>query len=123
MKKIVCLLLVAIVVIVLFGCNDEGQNPSLKQKQEQETSYRVIIDTEHTDLCEVKSSYKAREEVVIKLPTITEHYYRVFTNGVEVEMDNRSDMVYTYYVFTMPDGDVNLEIKDYNVEIPASPQG
>lgn len=109
MKRIIALVLCLVLTLSMIGCGDKKHN--------------VIIDSQHTSECEVNTSYLSGEEVSIKLPTITEHYYRLFANGNEILMDmEQSDMIFTYFVFTMPDEDVEVVIEDHWVSIPYSPE-
>lgn len=108
-RKITELLLTVIILVCTFtGCKDT-------------TTYKVTVDDEHTSICEVGESYSEGEEVVVRLETITEHYYSLYVNGTEQQMDSeRSDMNGTYFVFTMPGCDVYIKIEDHGVDIPAS---
>ena len=111
MKKagVVNILLCLVLWIVLSGC--------------QSNRYRVHVDIEHASQCKTESGYKCGDEVTIKLEAITEHYYKVFVDGVEVlQNDEKSNMVYTYYTFIMPNHDVDLIIEDHYVDIPLAPQ-
>ncbi len=49
--------------------------------------YKVTIADNYPIVNELKSSYAAGEEVTIQLETFTEHYYELFVNGVEQEMN------------------------------------
>lgn len=111
LRKITQLLLTAVILVYAFtGC-------------EKTTAYKVTVDNEHTSICEVGESYSEGEEVVVRLPTYTEHYYSLYVNGTEQQMDDeRSDMNGTYFVFTMPGCDVYIKIEDHSVDIPSSPQ-
>lgn len=83
------------------------------------TTYNVKIADNYPIENNIKNTYTAGEQVTIKLATVTEHYYIVYVNGVEQDMDrDASDLTYTYYTFTMPSEDVVVEIEDVSVEIP-----
>ena len=104
MKKIVLLLVVICVLLCLCSCSEE--------------KYKLEISNDLSVMNEVKSEYPAGEKVTIKLETMTEHYYIVTVNGVEIEMtpsDNKWDTIYS---FTMPKEDVLVEIEDKWVDIP-----
>jgi len=85
--------------------------------------YKVTIVDNYPIINELKSSYAAGEEVTIQLATLTEHYYELFVNGVEQEMDMELSSwdAYTYFTFTMPKEDVLVTIKDVSVDIPEAP--
>lgn len=103
------------VLTIILACALVGCNSTKK--------YKVTVDAEHASDCEVGHSYSAGEEVSVKLPTITEHYYSLYVNEELQQMDReRSDMGYTYFTFTMPDCDVEIRIEDHSVEIPEAPK-
>lgn len=107
MKKaaVVSMILSLILCLFISGC--------------QSNLYRVNVDAEHASRCKIESGYKCSDEVTIQLETITEHYYKVFADGVEVlQDDEKTNMEYTYFTFIMPDHDVDLIIEDYYVDIP-----
>ena len=84
-----------------------------------QTKYKVEVADNYEIANELKSAYSAGEEVTVKLETITEHYYVLTVNGVQQEPDrDSSDMMFTYFTFTMPDEDVLIEIEDRWVDIP-----
>ena len=94
----------------LAGCNGE-------------TKYKVTVEGEYASECEIGESYSAGEEVTVKLPTITEHYYSLYVNGEEAQWNrDRSDMGYTYFTFIMPECDVTVKIEGHSVDIPESPE-
>ncbi len=107
LRKITQLPLTAVILVCAFtGC-------------EKAAVYKVTVDDEHKSICEVGESYSEGEEVIVRLSAITEHYYSLYVNGVEQEMDReRSDMNGTYFVFTMPGCDVYIKIEDHWVDIP-----
>ena len=71
---------------------------------------------------DLESSYAPGEEVTIQLATITGHYYVLTVNGVSQAMDmDASDLMYTYFTFTMPNQDVLIEIQQKAATIPAAP--
>lgn len=108
-RKITELLLTAIILVCTFtGCKDT-------------TTYKVTVDNEHTSICEVGESYAEGEEVVVRLVSYTEHYYSLYVNGVELQMDH-SDMDFSYFIFSMPNCDVDIKIEDHSVDIPDNPQ-
>ena len=110
MKKAAVVSIILSLVLCLFisGC--------------QGNLYRVHVDAEHVSECKMKSGYRCGEEVTIQLDTITEHYYKVFADGVEVPQDNeKTNMESTYFIFIMPDHDVELMIEDHDVDIPFAP--
>lgn len=111
MKKavVVNILLCLVLCLFLSGC--------------QNNRYRVNVDVEHASKCKIDSGYKCGDEVTIRLETITEHYYKVFADGVEISQnDEKTNMEYTYFIFTMPNHDVDLIIEDHDVDIPLAPQ-
>ena len=88
----------------------------------QKNTYKVEIADNRRIENELKASYEAGEKVTIQLGTITEHYYRLYVNGVEQKMDrDASDMMYTYYTFVMPSEHVTVKIEDCYVDIPDAP--
>ena len=86
--------------------------------------YKVTIADNYPIINELKSSYAAGEEVTIQLATLTEHYYELFVNGMEQEMDMELSSwdKYTYFTFLMPEEDVLVTIEDVSVDIPEAPQ-
>lgn len=65
-----------------------------------------------------QESYRAGEEVLIKLATVTEQYYRLYVNGEEVPMYD-ADLYDTWFSFRMPDSDVIVDIEVVSVDIPS----
>ncbi|MBQ8416695.1 MAG: hypothetical protein IJX13_07370 [Clostridia bacterium] len=89
-----------------------------------ETKFKIEFADDYEIVNEVKEAYFEGEEVVIQLPTITEHYYVLYVNGVKQEPDETvsNDWTYIYYTFTMPNEDVLIKIEDISVDIPFPPQ-
>lgn len=86
------------------------------------SQYRVTLANDYPILNKLDATYTAGKEVTVKLSTITEHYYILYVNGIEQSMDmEASDLMYTYFTFTMPCEDVVIEIRDKWVDIPVSP--
>ena len=86
------------------------------------TKYKVEIAENYPIVNELQAAYAAGEEVTVKLATITEHYYVLTVNGVPQEHDrDASDMMFTYFTFTMPSEDVLIVIEDRWVDIPYPP--
>ena len=107
MKKLNVFLLVLIFACCLTACS-----AGAKYKVTLADNYRLVND--------LKETYSAGEKVVIKLPSITEHYYVLYVNGVKQNPDDSvsDDWTYTYYTFTMPSEDVIIKIEDKWVDIP-----
>lgn len=104
MKKCTALFLSIILILMLVACDKK---------------YKVLVADDYPIANEIQKTYSAGGEVTIQLETLTEHYYALFVNGMKQEMDlSASDMVYTYFVFTMPSEDVLVEIEDHWVDIP-----
>ena len=82
----------------------------------------ILNSNGHRLLSELKSAYAPGETITIKLGTITEHYYVVTVNGVELRPDplTSGDWTYTYYTFIMPRENVTVKIEDRWVDIPES---
>ena len=105
MKKFIAFLLSLILLLGITACN--------------QAKFKVKIADNYEIVNELKTKYSAGEEVTIQLETITEHYYVLSVNGVQQEPDrDSSDMMFTYFTFTMPDEDVLIEIEDRWVDIP-----
>ena len=105
MKKIIAFLLSLILLLGITACN--------------QAKFKVKIADNYEIVNELKTKYSAGEEVTIQLETITEHYYVLWVNGVKQEPDrDASDMMFTYFTFTMPSEDVLIEIEDRWVDIP-----
>ena len=131
MKKKRLVILILSIVGLLVACVFAGCSGKENSKETSDTEheykdiseYKVTVDAEHEALCDVGQYYRAGEEVTVKLPTVTEHYYALYVNGEEQQMDHgRSDMEYTYFTFVMPDSDVSIVIEDHSVDIPEAPQ-
>ena len=102
----------------LLGGRGEPDNGS----EESPVTYRVSITDDRPLVNKLKSGYAAGEEVTVQLPTLTEHYYVLYVNGSEQPMDiEASDLMYTFFTFSMPEEDVLIEIEDRWVDIPAAP--
>ncbi len=82
--------------------------------------HSITIAEDFPNENELAASYRAGEEVTIKLATITEHYYVLSVNG-EAQRQTSMDMEYTYFTFTMPDEDVLITIDRVGVDIPEAP--
>ena len=109
---------------VLVGCSGTANRNDEHEYEVDDITgeYEITVDAEHTSICDVGQFYPAGEKVIVKLPTETEHYYSLYVNGEEQQMDhNRSDMEYTYFTFIMPDCDVGIVIADHSVDIPEAP--
>lgn len=88
----------------------------------QKNTYEVEIADNRRIENELKDVYEAGEKVTIQLGTVTEHYYRLYVNGAEQEVDrDASDRMYTYYTFIMPNEDATVKIEDCYVDIPEDP--
>ena len=111
--------LLIILSCVLVGCSGAvNSNDTVDDEHE----YEITVDAEHASICDVGQFYPAGEKVIVKLPTVTEHYYSLYVNGEEQQMDHdSSDMEYTYFTFVMPDCDAAIVIEDYSVDIPEAP--
>lgn len=72
---------------------------------------------------DIKETYLPGETVLIELGTVTEHYYVVRVNGVQLSPDETvsEDWTSTYYTFIMPNKNVMIEIEDRWVDIPLAP--
>lgn len=109
MRKFVALFLALVCALGMVGCS--------------KAKYSIEIADNYPIANTLKRTYAAGEEVTVKLETITEHYYILYVNGVEQEMDrDASDLTYTYYTFTMPGEDVLIHIEDKWIDIPQAPQ-
>lgn len=103
MKKIIYFLLIFAAAFSLYACGFTKET----------NRYKVNIDAKYASICNIKSFYKEGEAVVIKLPKKPEHTYILHQNGVRVLPDLLSDEKYTYFIFTMPNNDVNVVIDDF----------
>ncbi|MBQ0110079.1 MAG: hypothetical protein KBS44_07375 [Clostridiales bacterium] len=127
MKKAAVVSIILSLALCLFisGCQSNLHQVSVDTEHVSECKgnlYQVHVDAEHVSECKMKSGYRCGEEVTIQLDTITEHYYKVFADGVEVPQDNeKTNMESTYFIFIMPDHDVELVIEDHDVDIPFAP--
>ncbi len=111
-------------MLILVGCGGNGEQ-SLSDESANEawqnTSYKIEF-TSIKPVNEIRAEYSAGETVTIKLETLTEHYYVVKVNGAEIESDSEnSNLEFTYFVFTMPNCDVTLDITEQYVSIPYPP--
>ena len=103
--------------LICTGCS--VKDGALDDAMTTAISYAVEIVGDYSISNELKDSYEAGEIVTIKLETYTEHYYKLYVNGEEQEVNQElSDMDYTYYTFIMPAEAVQIEIMDFSVEIP-----
>ena len=92
------------------GCDTDTPQYTVTIAPSQYTAYLVN---------ELKDTYAAGEEVTIQLATITEHYYILTVNGEPQSMDMASsDLMYTYFRFTMPSEDVRIEIRMKAADLP-----
>ncbi len=108
MKKSIVWILCFVLALGLVACSEK------KYKVEFADADRIVN--------ELEEAYAAGEEVTIQLETITEHYYVLLVNGEAQEMDmDASDLMYTYFTFTMPAEDVVIEIEGHSVDIPEAP--
>ena len=124
MNKVIALVLILACVLCLVACAAGDIDNTNPQTETTKKTYIVEIANDYPIENTLKSAYEAGEEVTIKLSTITEHYYILTVNGIELDFDRvASDMTYTYYTFTMPSKDVLIEIADVSVDIPEAPQG
>ena len=107
MKKVCTFFLVIVCVLCLVACSTE-------------TQYKVKFAANYEIANDLKETYSAGEKVTIQLPTITDHYYVLYVNGVKQNPDESvsDDWTFTYYTFTMPSEDVLIEIEDRWVDIP-----
>ena len=123
MKKLIALVLAFVCVLCLVACSASDTDNINPQAETTKNSFKVEIADNYPIENTLKNTYEAGEHVTIKLSTITEHYYIVSLNGIELDVDrDASDMTYTYYAFTMPSEDVLIEIVDVSVDIPEAPQ-
>ena len=132
MKKALFVILTAITCLVLLcGCGDDDYekvsfgNDSGDVSAKNDEYYKVDFKSTEgfADDFTPKSEYRVGEIVEIKLVTATENYYRVFANREQVYMDDeRSDMSYSYFTFTMPAEDVVVSINSVDVTIPDASQ-
>ena len=124
MNKVIALVLILACVLCLVACAAGDIDNTNPQTETTKKTYIVEIANDYPIENTLKSAYETGEEVTIKLSTITEHYYILTVNGIELDFDRvASDMTYTYYTFTMPSKDVLIEIADVSVDIPEAPQG
>lgn len=102
--------------------DDSEINDNSIPKAKNNTTYKVEIADNHPIANSLKSTYEAGEQITIKLETITEQYYLVRVNDVSIDFDREvSDMMYTYYTFTMPNEEVIVKIEEISVDIPEAP--
>ncbi|MCQ2452187.1 MAG: hypothetical protein MJ075_03510 [Oscillospiraceae bacterium] len=84
--------------------------------------HRVIVDHPYVKECALNPSYAAGEEVILRLNTCTESYFVVTANGntldVDLDLTWQNPLLYTYFVFTMPDEDVEVVIEVVDVDTP-----
>ena len=109
MKKLILFVIVAVTIMPFASCSHKAE-------------YQGTIADDFVLANELKKSYSPGEEVIIKLPTITEHYYRLYVNGEAQQMSGNSDLEYTCFTFLMPNDHVVIEIEDHWVEIPDAPE-
>ena len=120
----IALVLALVCVMGLIACSANDMNYTDLQTDTTKNTYKVEIADNYPIENTLKTIYEAGEQVIIKLSTVTEHYYIVSVNGTESDYDRAaSDMTYTYYTFTMPSKDVLIEIADVSVDIPEALQG
>ena len=113
MKKLIGITLALICLLV--GCDAAPSRYTVTIAPSGSTVYLVN---------ELKDTYAAGEEVTIQLQTITEHYYILTVNGAEQPMDmEASDLMYTYFRFTMPSEDVTIEIQQKAANMPIWSEG
>ena len=123
MKKLMALVFALSCILCLMACSASDMDNPKQQTETTPQAYKVEIVNNYPIENTLESRYEAGAQVTIKLSTITEHYYVVSVNGVELDFDrDASDMTYTYYTFTMPSKDVVIRIEDVSVDIPEAPQ-
>ena len=116
MKKGIAFILTVIFICSLAGCN--------KPTDDGDVKYKVEIADNFPIANELNDTYSAGETVTVKLATITEQYYVLYVNGVSQNMDEeKSDLTFTYFTFTMPEMDVLIKIEERSVEIPENTGG
>jgi len=123
MKKLITLMLVLLCIVLLNACSVGVWDHFSFQSDIANTAYKVKIVDDYPIENTLASTYRAGEQVTVKLCTVTESYYRVYVNGIEQEKDRAlSDDFYTYFTFTMPGEDVLIKIEEFWVDIPDTPQ-
>ena len=80
--------------------------------------FRVTMNDEDWLYEDINPSYKAGEEISLKIKTATDLGYLLFVNGERVmpELDNNYD--YWEFIFTMPNEDVKIDFKTYDGFLP-----
>ncbi len=97
MKRIIGMFLLVYVVLCFVGC---------------EAGYEVTLLGEYDLVDELKDTYKEGEQVVINLWDISDGYYKVYLDGVEVPRNDESrDLESTCFKFTMPNKSVEVKIE------------
>lgn len=113
MKKDFVILVCILLILLFTGCEQTGETSSADE-------YSITILSDYPIENNMKQSYRAGEKVTIKLPTVTEQYYRLLVNGEE-QKQSSNDTEYTYFIFSMPSENSTIEIIEVSVDIPADP--
>ena len=100
MKRLIAILLLAVLTVGMLAC--------------AQIKYRVEFEDNYPIANELKKTYSAGEDVVIKLPTTKDHSYVLYVNGEKKEPSASvsDDRAFTCFVFTMPNEDVLIKIED-----------
>ncbi len=119
MKIVTLVLAVTWCITACNGTVSETSESSSEDNQQinknNQTSYKLTMKDEDWLYEPLKSSYKAGEEVVVKIGIVTDTGYFLLVNGEKVEEDAwESDRDWWQFTFTMPEKDVVLEFKTYN---------
>lgn len=84
-------------------------------EKESKTSYSVTMKNKEWLYEDLKPSYKAGEEVVVKIGIVTDTGYFLVGNGEKIEEDAwESNRDWWQFTFTMPQEDVVIEFKTYD---------
>ncbi|MBE6601442.1 MAG: hypothetical protein E7637_02910 [Ruminococcaceae bacterium] len=99
---------------------ENNETPNTSDSSEPFYTVKIVNSQNYSIVNPLKSSYAVGEKVTIALETITEHYYRLYVNGMEQSPDESisDDWSVTYYTFTMPAENVIVAIEDVWLEVP-----
>lgn len=98
-KRLLCLILGAILMLSLFGCA-RGEK------------YDLVIESGYFE--GVKQSYHAGERVTLKSPLATDTDYTLYVDGESVNFEVGDNYSYLLYKFKMPDHSVTVELDSRN---------
>lgn len=98
MKKLICIVMI-LLTILLCACT------------KQEGPYRIVLENPHNDniITSIPETAKCGETVVIKAEIIMDAGLELYANGKKIEQTHFED--YWGYTFVMPDHDVTITMK------------